>query len=59
MKSLAGLSAEERPAAGQLINQAKEKVQNALNDRREALTSAELAIKLAAETIDVVAWSSF
>ena len=53
MKSLAGLSAEERPAAGQLINQAKEKVQNALNDRREALTTAELAIKLAAETIDV------
>ena len=43
MKSLAGLSAEERPAAGQLINQAKEKVQNALNDRREALTTAELA----------------
>ena len=53
MKALAGLSPEERPAAGQLINQAKEKAQNALNERREALTAAELAQKLAAETIDV------
>lgn len=53
MKALAGLSPEERPAAGQLINQAKEKSQNALNERREALTAAELAQKLAAETIDV------
>ena len=41
MKALAGLSPEERPAAGQLINQAKEKAQNALNERREALTAAE------------------
>ena len=53
MKALAGLSPEERPAAGQLINQAKEKAQNALNARREELTTAELAKKLAAETIDV------
>lgn len=45
MKALAGLSPEERPAAGQLINQAKEKAQNALNERREALTTAELAKK--------------
>lgn len=53
MKALATLSPEERPAAGQLINQAKEKAQNALNARRDELTTAELAKKLAAETIDV------
>ncbi len=53
MKTLGGLSAEERPAAGALINQAKEQVQSALNAKREAFQSAELNQKLAAETIDV------
>ena len=53
MKTLGRLSAEERPAAGALINQAKEQVQNALNARRDAFQAAELNQKLAAETIDV------
>ncbi len=53
MKTLGSLSAEERPAAGALINQAKEQVQNALNARRDAFQAAELNQKLAAETIDV------
>ena len=53
MKTLGSLSAEERPAAGALINQAKEQVQSALNAKREAFQSAELNQKLAAETIDV------
>jgi phenylalanyl-tRNA synthetase alpha chain len=53
MKTLGGLSAAERPAAGALINQAKEQVQSALNAKREAFQSAELNQKLAAETIDV------
>lgn len=53
MKALAGMSAEERPAAGQRINQAKVQAQDALNARREELVAAELSKKLAAETIDV------
>ncbi|CAJ1840640.1 phenylalanine--tRNA ligase subunit alpha [Aeromonas veronii] len=53
MKGLGALSAEERPAAGAVINQAKQQVQDALNERREALEVAVLSQKLAAETIDV------
>ncbi|OOD29143.1 phenylalanine--tRNA ligase subunit alpha, partial [Aeromonas hydrophila] len=53
MKGLGALSAEERPAAGAVINQAKQQVQDALNERREALEIAVLNQKLAAETIDV------
>ncbi|HDX8356346.1 TPA: phenylalanine--tRNA ligase subunit alpha [Aeromonas hydrophila] len=53
MKGLGALSAEERPAAGAVINQAKQQVQDALNKRREALEIAVLNQKLAAETIDV------
>lgn len=53
MKGLGALSAGERPAAGAVINQAKQQVQDALNERREALEVAVLNQKLAAETIDV------
>ncbi|MFM9756138.1 phenylalanine--tRNA ligase subunit alpha [Aeromonas dhakensis] len=53
MKGLGALSAEARPAAGAVINQAKQQVQDALNGRREALEVAVLNQKLAAETIDV------
>ncbi|AXV19415.1 MULTISPECIES: phenylalanine--tRNA ligase subunit alpha [Aeromonas] len=53
MKGLGALSAEERPAAGAVINLAKQQVQDALNERREALEVAVLNQKLAAETIDV------
>ncbi|MBA8783740.1 phenylalanine--tRNA ligase subunit alpha [Aeromonas caviae] len=53
MKGLGALSAEERPAAGAVINQAKQQVQDALNACREALEIAVLNQKLAAETIDV------
>ncbi|MGL5226204.1 MAG: phenylalanine--tRNA ligase subunit alpha [Aeromonas sp.] len=53
MKTLGSLSAEERPAAGAVINQAKQLVQDALNAHREALEVAVLNQKLAAETIDI------
>ncbi len=53
LKSLGKLSAEERPAAGQRINEAKQQVQQAINARREALDTAALEAKLAAESIDV------
>lgn len=53
LKSLGKLSAAERPAAGQAINEAKQQVQAAINARNADLKAAELAIKLAAERIDV------
>ncbi|SFM14907.1 phenylalanine--tRNA ligase subunit alpha [Marinobacter zhejiangensis] len=53
LKSLGKLSAEERPAAGQKINEAKVQVQDALNARREAMEQAALDSKLASESIDV------
>jgi len=53
MKSLGKLSAEERPAAGQAINQAKGKVQQAIEARKQALQEAVLNARLEAEKIDV------
>ncbi len=53
MKSLGQLSAEERPKAGQAINDAKAKVQQAIEARKNTLQAAELNAKLAAEAIDV------
>ncbi|MGE6107867.1 phenylalanine--tRNA ligase subunit alpha [Aeromonas sobria] len=53
MKSLGTLSPEARPAAGAVINQAKQQVQDALNARRDDLAAQELNQKLAAETIDI------
>ncbi|RRJ84349.1 phenylalanine--tRNA ligase subunit alpha [Aestuariirhabdus litorea] len=53
LKGLGQLSAEERPAAGARINEAKEQVQVAINARRSALESEVLQQRLAAETIDV------
>ena len=53
MKALGQLSAEERPKAGEAINQAKQAVQQAIEKRREALKNAVLASKLAGEKVDV------
>lgn len=53
MKMLGKLSAEERPKAGQVINEAKQAVQSLLNAKKKQLDDAKLAKKLAEETIDV------
>ncbi|MDH5376718.1 MAG: phenylalanine--tRNA ligase subunit alpha [Gammaproteobacteria bacterium] len=53
LKGLGKLSAEERPAAGQKINEAKQAVQDALNARRTQLENAALNEKLAHEAVDV------
>ncbi|MEM8817096.1 MAG: phenylalanine--tRNA ligase subunit alpha, partial [Pseudomonadota bacterium] len=53
LKGLSRLSAEERPAAGQAINAAKQAVQEGLNVRRETLEAAALAERLAADAVDV------
>lgn len=53
LKTLGSLPAEERPKAGEVINQAKQVVQDALNTRKEELESAALNARLAAESIDI------
>ncbi|MGD8785738.1 MAG: phenylalanine--tRNA ligase subunit alpha, partial [Thioalkalispiraceae bacterium] len=53
MKNLGKLSAEERPKAGQVINQAKQAVQASIEAKKTALEDAKLNEQLASETIDV------
>jgi phenylalanyl-tRNA synthetase alpha chain len=53
LKGLGKLSAEERPAAGARINQVKQGIEAALQQRRDALQQNRLAQKLAAESLDV------
>jgi phenylalanyl-tRNA synthetase alpha chain len=53
LKQLGALPAAERPAAGQAINRVKERVQQALDTRRDALQSLQLDARLASERIDV------
>lgn len=53
MKMLGKLSDEERPKAGQIINDAKQAVQGLLNAKKHALDHEKLAKQLAEETIDV------
>ena len=53
LKQIGKLSAEERPQAGQAINQAKQLLQKAIEVRRVTLESSKLEEQLAAQTIDV------
>jgi phenylalanyl-tRNA synthetase alpha chain len=53
LKSLGKLSAEERPAAGAKINEAKDAVQAQLVLRKQVMEQAAINAKLADETIDV------
>jgi phenylalanyl-tRNA synthetase alpha chain len=53
LKGLGKLSNEDRPAAGQKINQAKQKIQQLIHARGGVLQTQELNQKLSAETIDV------
>ena len=53
LKSLGGLPVEERPAAGQAINQAKRALQEAIDRRREELDAERLRDRLSADRVDV------
>lgn len=53
LKGLGKLPAQERPAAGARINQIKQDIEAALQQRRDALQQNKLAQKLAAESLDV------
>jgi phenylalanyl-tRNA synthetase alpha chain len=53
LKGLGKLAAEERKAAGALINDAKAKIEAALQVRREAIQLAAMEQRLAVEALDV------
>ncbi|MCC5979391.1 MAG: phenylalanine--tRNA ligase subunit alpha [Salinarimonas sp.] len=53
LKSLGGMTPEERKTQGPVINGLRDTVQQAINARREALGAAALEARLAAERVDV------
>ena len=53
MKALGKLSAEERPKAGQLINQAKQRIQKSLETKKSELSTAAMNARLETEMVDV------
>ena len=53
LRQMGSLSAEERPAMGQLANQLRSEIEEAIDKRREELSSAMMELKLESEAIDV------
>jgi len=53
LKGLGRLSETERPAAGKRINEVKQQIQSAIEQRRQELEQEILDARLAAETVDV------
>ena len=53
LKTLGGLSAEERPKAGALINAAKQELTDLISERRKALEASALAEQLDSQRVDV------
>ncbi len=53
LKQLGKLPAEERPQAGQAINDAKDILHEAINDRREFLDNERINTRIAGEKVDV------
>jgi phenylalanyl-tRNA synthetase alpha chain len=53
MKGMAALSVDEKKTRGAAINAAKQAIEAALGDRRQALADAELDVQLKAEALDV------
>lgn len=53
LRGLGGLSAEERPQMGQLINQTKKQIEEALSERETALQSEQKLRRLREEKLDI------
>ena len=53
MKGMAALSVDEKKSRGAAINVAKQAIEAALTERRQALADAELQLQLKAEALDV------
>ena len=58
LRGMGALSAEERPIVGQIANEVRAEIENALKTKAEAQKAAELERKLATEKIDVTLPSS-
>ena len=53
LKGLGKLPPEERPAAGEVINQARQQIESALETKRATLEASAMAARLAAQKVDV------
>jgi len=53
LKSIGSLPVEEKPAAGQAVNQVKVAVQGLIDERRRVLENADLAQKMASDALDI------
>ena len=53
LRQMGSLSAEERPVMGQLANKLREEIENAIDSKKEELSSSLMSRKLEAETVDV------
>ena len=53
LKTLGGLSAEERPKAGALINAAKQELTDLISERGKALEASALGEQLDSQRVDV------
>ena len=53
LRQMGSLSAEERPAMGQLANQLRSEIEEAIDKRREELSAAMMELKLESEAVDV------
>ncbi len=53
LRSLGGLSPEDRPRIGALVNQAKTEIEQALSNKRMLLAAADQSKKIASEKIDI------
>ncbi|ART64476.1 phenylalanine--tRNA ligase subunit alpha [Kushneria marisflavi] len=53
LKGLGKLPPEERPAAGEVINQVRQQVESALESKKATLEASAMAARLAAQKVDV------
>lgn len=53
LKQMGSLSAEERPLIGKLANEVRQAIEAFMKEKAEELKEKELAMRLAAETIDI------
>ncbi len=53
LKSMKDVAPEDRPAVGQMVNEAREKIEGAMEEKKAQLAKAVMELKLKSETIDV------
>lgn len=53
LKQMGSLSAEERPIMGQLVNEAKQSLENLIAEKKAELKEKAIELKLKSETIDI------